>query len=443
MTVDGQILWRGEEGFAEALSGAVWNAMKPAREPAVIVRPSSAAGVAAAVRLAAEKGLAVKARSGGHSWTASSIRQDSMLIDLGLLDHIELDLDTDTAVVGPGAKVQRTMETLAEHDRFFPVGHCPSVALGGYLLQGGWGWNSRALGVGCTNVRAVDVVTPDGEILHADGTQNSEWLWGARGAGSGYYGIVVAYHLALHPYPRTLLTRQDVYPAECGEEVLRWAFELQDRLPLEVEWFVFCTRPSEGERATYRVEAISFLPDEETGRKALEIFDSCPVRDRAVSGAATHPTTMPDLLAGSDGLYVEGYRWAGDNAWFDDTPDELATALVEAADVLPPWPSHLVIYGWPSPLPLQDSLFSMTGRIYACAISGWDDPAQDEHQKLASARAMTIVQDFAKGMGLADEGLAHRDAAVHSPANTARLADVRARLDPHGRFLDYLTTGGR
>ncbi|MCZ9636704.1 FAD-binding oxidoreductase [Pseudomonas putida] len=394
--------------------------------------------VAAAVRLAAAKGLQVKARSGGHSWKASSVREDAMLIDLGGINDIRVDAKAATAVIGTGAKVYQVVEALDETNLFFPVGHCPSVGIGGFLLQGGWGWNSRALGVACTNVTAIDVVTADGDLIHADAENNAEYFWGARGAGSGYFGIVTHFYVNCFAKPEGILHRQEIYPADCGEEVLKWSFGLQNQLPNEIEWFVFCSRPSPDEQAQYRVEAISFMSDEAAGRKALELFDSCPVRSRAISSSPIASTDMPTLLAGTDGLYIEGYRWAGDNAWFDNATDDLASAFVKAANVLPPWPSHLVIYGWPT-LELQDSVFSMVGDIYACAISGWNDPSQDDVQRLASMRSISVLEPFAKGMGLADEGLFHRDAPVHSPINTKRLEQIRSQLDPHHRFLSYLT----
>ena len=33
---------------------------------------------------------------------------------------------------------------LLQHGFMFPGGHCPDVGLGGFLLQGGMGWNCKA-----------------------------------------------------------------------------------------------------------------------------------------------------------------------------------------------------------------------------------------------------------------------------------------------------------
>ena len=122
--------------------------------------------VVAGVRLARERGWQVSVRSGGHSWAGWSVRDDALLIDLG--DMREHDLDGEVARRGPAVKGGLELAPfLAERGRLFTGGHCESVGLGGFLLQGGQGWNSRRWGWGCENVLGVDVVTADGELVHA------------------------------------------------------------------------------------------------------------------------------------------------------------------------------------------------------------------------------------------------------------------------------------
>ena len=87
----------------------------------------------------------------------------------------------------------------------------PPSGIGGFLLQGGWGWNSRAIGPACMSVVAVDVVTAVGELIHADAEQNSDYWWAARGAGGGYFGVVTRFYLRCHPRPSATYTRTDVY----------------------------------------------------------------------------------------------------------------------------------------------------------------------------------------------------------------------------------------
>ena len=84
---------------------------------------------------------------------------------------------------------------------FFPAGHCEGICVGGYLLQGGYGWNSRVVGPACESVIGIDVVTADGEQLYCDSDTNADLYWAAKGSGPGYFAVVTSFHLRLHPKP--------------------------------------------------------------------------------------------------------------------------------------------------------------------------------------------------------------------------------------------------
>ena len=82
----------------------------------------------------------------------------------------------------PGGQRRRQLTPfLAGRGRMFTGGHCASVGLGGFLLQGGQGWNSRRWGWACENVVGLDVVTAEGELVHADENENADLYWAARG----------------------------------------------------------------------------------------------------------------------------------------------------------------------------------------------------------------------------------------------------------------------
>ena len=119
--------------------------------------------------LARREGLQVTVRSGGHSWAANHLRDGGLLIDLAAPGRRRRSSPARRrAVVGPGCHGTELLARLAEHGLFFPVGHCMGVAVGGYLLQGGFGWNGRVHGPACMSVEAIDVVTAEGELLRAD-----------------------------------------------------------------------------------------------------------------------------------------------------------------------------------------------------------------------------------------------------------------------------------
>ena len=101
----------------------------------------------AGVRLARDRGWKVAARAGGHAWAGWSVRDDALLIDLAGLRDMTIDVDNLTATVRPAFRGGQDLgPALQQHGLVFPGGHCSTVGLGGYLLQGGQGWNSRQWG---------------------------------------------------------------------------------------------------------------------------------------------------------------------------------------------------------------------------------------------------------------------------------------------------------
>jgi FAD/FMN-containing dehydrogenase len=132
---------RGETGYEDVRRGLLWNARTPGRFPELIVQPRSVDEVVEAVGRARSRDLGVAVRSGGHSWCGAPLRDGSLLVDVGRLDAIEIDLGARRAVVGPAAETGALVERLSRFNLAFPAGHCPTVALGGYLLAGGFGWN--------------------------------------------------------------------------------------------------------------------------------------------------------------------------------------------------------------------------------------------------------------------------------------------------------------
>ncbi len=175
-TLQGQLYWRGDDGYEQERVGRVFNGRKPDRYPVAILKAAHEEDVIAGVRLARERGLKVSVRSGGHSWAAWSVRDDALLIDLAGMREISLDTDTLTVRVSPAVTGDELNSLLAEHGLMFPGGHCPTVGLGGFLLQGGMGWNCRGWGWACESIEAIDVVTADGRLVRADESQNAE-LW--------------------------------------------------------------------------------------------------------------------------------------------------------------------------------------------------------------------------------------------------------------------------
>ena len=207
----GVTLRRGDKGFDAAVMSTSFNARDTGRRPAVVVQANETGDVIAAINQAREHGLKVSICSGGHSWAQNHIREGGLLIDMSRVRSIEINAVKQTATIGPGCHSGDLNAALAKQGLFFPVAHAYTVGMGGFLLQGGFGWNSRMMGLGCENLLGIDVVLADGTLVHASANENADIFWAARGAGPGFFGVVVRYHLKLHARPKFIGMKMQVF----------------------------------------------------------------------------------------------------------------------------------------------------------------------------------------------------------------------------------------
>jgi hypothetical protein len=373
--IEGGVWQRGDEGYEAVRQAAVWEHRKPNRYPDMIVRVANEQDVAAAVRYAREHGLKVKARGGGHSNTGSAVR-DGILIDFTDFHQITFDAEAMTATVTPSVLGTELNQVLAEHGLFFPSGHCPEVGLGGFLLQGGFGWNGRTLGMACSSVRAIDVVTADGELIHADDTTNADYMWAARGAGSGYFGVVTRFYLGLQPMPESMLLSIYVYPMDAFADVVPWCLEAVRQLPRFVEPFLFGMQPPEADEPLVFVFAAAYADSEQEGRDALAVFESCPAIDRALERRFATPTSFPELYGFMESGARPG-RYAVDGMWTHEPPAVIAPEIHELFTSIPTSKCAVFVMPWDD-ADVPNGAFSLQAPLYISATAVWDDEEDDE-----------------------------------------------------------------
>jgi FAD/FMN-containing dehydrogenase len=429
-------LKRGDEGYEQARLDAVWNGRTPERYPDLIVQAESVDDVVDAVLLAADRGMRIGIRSGGHSWAGNHVRDGGMLLDVSRLDEIEVNREAMTAAVGPG--FHSIAGALESEGLFFPGGHCPGVAVGGYLLQGGFGWNGRVLGPACMSVEAIDVVTADGELIHADEHENADLLWAARGSGPGFFGVVVRFHLKIYAAPRHIANTVMRFPFEIAEKVFTWAREAGPTVAREVELNVIVNR-GEGGDPEIVVIAPTLVDSAEEAAAALAFIAECPLRDRALEIAPIVPMTLSDLYQAVGQFYPEGARYAADNMWTNAPASELMPGIREIAATLPPAPSGMLWLNWGGASQSRPAMaFSVEDETYIAVYGVWSDPADDERNVRWAEERMRAMEHLATGIQLADENLGRRPARFVTDENLARLDEIRDRYDPSGRFHSWM-----
>ncbi|HEX6687478.1 MAG TPA: FAD-binding oxidoreductase [Solirubrobacterales bacterium] len=428
---------RGEVRYEEARRAAVWNGRTPERYPDLVVQADDEADLIAAVKIARERGWKLGIRSGGHSWAGNHVRDGGLLLDVSGLDSVEIDVEAMTAAVGPGCRGDELLATLAEHGLFFPAGHCPGVGLGGYLLQGGFGWNGRVHGPACMSVEAIDVVTAEGDLVRADESQNADLLWAARGAGPGFFGAVARFHLRLYEAPKHIANGVFLYSIDALEEVFSWAQEIGPRIAREMEMMVFIHRDAEGE-PEIAVTGPVLAQSAEQAAEALAVLETCPALPRAKAAAPNVEVRLADLYAAAHGSYPDGHRYAVDNMWTHAPAEDLLPGLRRIAETMPEAPSHMLWMNWgPSPA-RPEMAYSVEDDTYIALYGVWQDPGDDVANVAWAAERMGEMEHLSSGIQLADENLGERPARFARDENMARLDELRARYDPDGLFHAWM-----
>ncbi len=443
MSFTGRLIWRGEPGYEEARVGRVFNARRPDRFPAAVLLAESEDDVVAGVRLARERGLKVSVRAGGHSWAAWSVRDDALLIDLGLMRDIAYNSETGIAGVRPAVKGGAELTPfLTRHARAFPGGHCPGVGIGGFLLQGGQGWNGRELGWACEHIAAIDVVTADGQLIRADEEQHSELLWAARGAGPGFFGVITHFHLRTYPLPRAMTHDTWTFELEDLEPLMTWLDELLPELERVVEPVVAATRlPRPEGPPVLLLHTTAMCETAAEADRVLAPLAACPIAERAVAHERG-PTTIEEENEAQALQNPENHRYGVDCTWTDARASQLAPLLRDLWSELPTEHSFSIWYGWAPSRQLPDMAFSVEGRAYLATYAIWSDPSDDERHREWVVGHTRRLAALGKGAYLGDTDFTRRPDRFLSDENFRRLQEIRARRDPEGLFCSYLIADG-
>ncbi|MFC5379358.1 FAD-binding oxidoreductase [Aquipuribacter nitratireducens] len=175
-----------------------WN-VAVAQRPAAVSVPTSADDVVRVVRAAARHGLRVAPQGTGHGAGARDTDLSrTVLVRTTAMRDVSVDLTTRTVRVGAGAIWDDVVPVVAEHGLAVLHGSSPDVGVVGYTLGGGIGWYARAHGLSANHVRAVELVTAEGELVRASAEEHTDLFWAVRGGG-GSFGVVTAIELELLP----------------------------------------------------------------------------------------------------------------------------------------------------------------------------------------------------------------------------------------------------
>jgi hypothetical protein len=200
MSMQGTLMLPGAPHYETARQ--VWNAMID-RRPAAIAACASKSDVEAAIRFAAETGIKVTVRGGGHSVGGLAVQDDSLLVDLGGMRTVDVDARHRRATVAGGASWRDLDAAAGAFGLATTGGMISTTGIGGLTLGGGIGWLVRKYGLASDNLLGAEVVLANGESTRVSDDSYSD-LFGALRGGGMRLGVVTEFAFKLHPVSTVL-----------------------------------------------------------------------------------------------------------------------------------------------------------------------------------------------------------------------------------------------
>jgi FAD/FMN-containing dehydrogenase len=434
----GELILPGDPGY-EAARG-VWNGAAD-RRPAMIARCADVEDVVIAVKFAREQALAVSVRSGGHSMAGYGTNDGGLVIDLSGMKAISIDPARHFARLEPGLTWGEVAKALQPSGLALTSGDVSSVGVGGLLLGGGIGWMVRKYGLTIDRLRAVELVTADGEILRASAYENAELFWGLRGGG-GNFGIATAFEVDLHP-AGMVLGGAVFYDVAEAESILRayarYAASAPDELTTIATFMAAPPAP--------------FIPLEKQGTAVVAIL-VCYTGDlaegaRVVAPLRTLGTPIADLIAPmpypalfamTEEATIRGLQHSVRSLFLRALSDDVIHTIVEeAAAIMSPMTlvQVRVLGGAMSRVPADATAFAHRDKQALVMATNVAPPSTDaEPSRVRTEQVWQALRPYADGVYvnfLGDEG-EQRVHEAYPPATYARLAALKKCYDPTNLF---------
>jgi hypothetical protein len=205
----GTVVTPGEDGWDDAR--AAWN-LAVDQHPAAVAYVETAGDVAAVVGFARSNGLHVAPQGTGHGAMPRGALDGTILIKTERMNGVAIDPENRIGRFEAGVIWRDAGNAAAEHGLAGYPGSSPDVGVVGYATGGGLGWLARRYGLACNNVRAIELLTADGEFRRVDAENEPDLFWALRGGG-GSFGVITAIEFDLVDLPE-VFAGSVIYPAD-------------------------------------------------------------------------------------------------------------------------------------------------------------------------------------------------------------------------------------
>ena len=200
--------------------------------PAAIAQCTTTEEAAQAVVYGIQNKLPISIKSGGHSFEGFSYNNNSLVIDLSLMNNVTWE-NENLISVQPGCRLSQLYDAILPKNKILPAGSCGSVGIGGLTLGGGYGLFSRKYGLTCDSLQEVTMIDGTGNMINSK--DDPELLWACKGGGNGNFGVITSMKFSLNDAPDFLQSyrfRIKSVGVQRAKDVLEKWFEITSNLPL-------------------------------------------------------------------------------------------------------------------------------------------------------------------------------------------------------------------
>ena len=418
----------------------VYNAMIDKR-PALIARCKDTSDVISAIDFGRDNQMTVAIRGGGHNGPGFGTCDDGLVIDLSQMRDIHVDPSNNTVRVEGGCVWGDVDKATHPFGLAVPSGILSSTGVGGLTLGGGIGYLARHYGLTIDNLLGVEMVLADGRSVTANRDENADLFWAVRGGG-GNFGVVTSFLFKTNSV-QTVYGGPMFWPLEYSADLLRFWQDFILSAPDNLNgWFAFATVPPVAPfPEQYHLQKMCAVAWCYTGdlTDAEAVFE--PIRNfspPAIDFAG--PIPFPALQSMFDALYPAGLQWYWRADFFDHYDDKAIDLHFKHGSQLPTMFSTMHIYpinGKVQRVGNSDTAWGYRDANFAQVIVGVDpDPKNNERISEWAKDYWLALHPYSAGGAyvnmIMDEGEERVKAAYR--ANYARLAQIKAKYDPHNFF---------
>jgi hypothetical protein len=418
------------------------------KRPALVIRPRNASDVAEAIAFARSRGLPLSVRGGGHNVAGAALADGGITIDMSTQRRVDVDPQTKTVRVEPGATWRDVDTATQPHGLIVPSGIISATGVAGFTLGAGFGWTSRKFGFAADNLLSADVVTADGRMRRASASADVDLFWALRG-GSGNFGVVTSFEFRAHAHGPNALCGMVVHPMERAPAVMDLYRDVTAKAPDELTCLLVLRIappapfiPSELHGKPIVAIAAHWTGDPSAGQSAMQ-----PIKGFGPPAADTIDTkefvSFQTFLDGGQ-PFGRRYYWKSDEAAVFS--EELAGILHKSAGRMASALSAILVMhmgGAPARVPKDATAVGIRTAEYGIVIQGaWENAAEDDIQIRWVRDSFDSLRPASSGSAyvnfLTDEEGEQRLRAAYGDDIYERLRRTKTSLDPDNIFRGSL-----